>query len=121
MYFYDICMVFPFKCCWNFTVTPLTCQYFRVRVYGPGIEPTGPVVGAPANFTVETFSAGRGPVDVTVENPRGQKEPVEVRFNNDRNLTHSVSYTPKMEGNHKIAVKFAGREVPKSPYHVHVS
>lgn len=114
-------MVFPFKCCWNFTVTPLTCQYFRVRVYGPGIEPTGPVVGAPANFTVETFSAGRGPVDVTVENPRGQKEPVEVRFNNDRNLTHSVSYTPKMEGNHKIAVKFAGREVPKSPYHVHVS
>lgn len=94
---------------------------FRVRVYGPGIEPTGPVVGAPANFTVETFSAGRGQVDVIVENPKGQKEPVEVRFNNDRNLTHSVSYTPKMEGPHKITVKFAGREVPKSPYHVQVS
>lgn len=32
----------------------------RVRAYGPGIEPVGPVVGAPANFTVETFSAGKG-------------------------------------------------------------
>lgn len=32
----------------------------RVRAYGPGIEPIGPVVGAPANFTVETFSAGKG-------------------------------------------------------------
>lgn len=92
----------------------------RVRVYGPGIEPTGPVVGAPANFTVEAFSAGRGQVDVVVENPNGQKEPVEVRFNNDRNLTHSVSYTPKLEGNHKITVKFAGREVPKSPFVVQV-
>lgn len=98
----------------------LPLKHYRVRVYGPGIEPTGPVVGAPANFTVETFSAGRGQVDVIVENPKGQKEPVEVRFNNDRNLTHSVSYTPKMEGPHKVTVKFAGREVPKSPYTVQV-
>lgn len=48
----------------------------RVRAYGPGIEPSGPVVGAPANFTVETFSAGKGNVEVTVENPAGQFEPV---------------------------------------------
>lgn len=94
--------------------------FFRVRVYGPGIEPTGPVVGAPANFTVETFSAGKGQVDVVVENPKGQKEPVEVRFNNDRNLTYSIAYTPQLEGNHKISVKFSGREVPKSPYNVKV-
>lgn len=49
-----------------------------MRAYGPGIEPTGPVVGAPANFTVETFSAGKGDVTVMVENPRGQKEPVRI-------------------------------------------
>ena len=48
----------------------------RVRAYGPGIEPTGPVVGAPANFTIETFSAGKGDVAVTVDNPKGEKEPV---------------------------------------------
>ncbi|XP_031347323.1 filamin-A isoform X1 [Photinus pyralis] len=92
----------------------------RVRVYGPGIEPIGPVVGAPANFTIETFSAGMGEVEVSVENPVGQKEPVEVRFNNDRNLTYSIAYTPKQEGVHKVTVKFSGREVPKSPYQVTV-
>ena len=49
---------------------------YRVRAYGPGVEPTGPVVGGPANFTVETFSAGKGNVEVVVENPRGEPIPV---------------------------------------------
>jgi filamin len=40
------------------------------------VEPTGPVVGAPANFTVETFSAGKGAVDVVVEDPTGDILPV---------------------------------------------
>ncbi|XP_036141495.1 filamin-A isoform X4 [Monomorium pharaonis] len=92
----------------------------RVRAYGPGIEPTGPIVGAPANFTVETFSAGKGNVDVIVDDPKGNKLPVDIRFNKDRNLTYSVSYTPKTEGPHKVKVLFAGREIPKSPYIVNV-
>ncbi|XP_006619773.1 filamin-A [Apis dorsata] len=92
----------------------------RVRAYGPGIEPTGPVIGAPANFTVETFSAGKGDVDVIVEDPEGNRIPVDVRFNKDKNLTYSVSYTPKKEGPHTIKVLFAGREIPKSPYTVNV-
>ncbi|XP_070164419.1 filamin-like isoform X1 [Polyergus mexicanus] len=92
----------------------------RVRAYGPGIEPTGPIVGAPANFTVETFSAGKGNVDVTVDDSKGNKLPVDIRFNKDRNLTYSVSYTPKAEGPHKVKVLFAGREIPKSPYIVNV-
>ncbi|XP_062702645.1 filamin-A isoform X6 [Aedes albopictus] len=90
----------------------------RVRAYGPGIEPTGPVVGAPANFTVETFSAGKGTVDVAVVNPNGNSEKVDCRFNNDKNLTYSCSYVPKIEGPHKVYVKFCGRDIPKSPYEV---
>ncbi|XP_011298510.1 filamin-A isoform X3 [Fopius arisanus] len=90
----------------------------RVRAYGPGIEPKGPIVDAPANFTVETFSAGKGDVQVTVDDPKGQKLPVDIRFNNDRNLTYSVSYTPKTEGPHKVKVLYGGREIPKSPYPV---
>ncbi|XP_050067856.1 filamin-A isoform X4 [Anopheles maculipalpis] len=92
----------------------------RVRAYGPGIEPTGPTVGAPANFTVETFSAGKGNVDVAVQNPNGNPEKVDCRFNNDKNLTYSVSYIPKLEGPHKVYVKFNGRDIPKSPYEVQV-
>lgn len=90
----------------------------RVRAYGPGIEPSGPVVGAPANFTVETFSAGKGKVEVTVEGPNGQPVPCDVRFNNDRSLTYSCSYTPQQEGSHKVWIRFAGREIPKAPYAV---
>ncbi|XP_055616121.1 filamin-A isoform X3 [Toxorhynchites rutilus septentrionalis] len=92
----------------------------RVRAYGPGIEPTGPVAGAPANFTVETFSAGKGTVDVAVVNPNGNSEKVDCRYNNDKNLTYSVSYVPKIEGPHKVYVKFGGRDIPKSPYSVQV-
>ena len=44
----------------------------------PGIEPTGNSVGAPARFTVETFSAGRGEIEVTILNPKGGKEPVSI-------------------------------------------
>ncbi|KAK0098975.1 hypothetical protein PV326_011999 [Microctonus aethiopoides] len=92
----------------------------RVRAYGPGIEPKGPIVGAPANFTVETFSAGKGDVEVTVDDSKNHKLPVDIRFNNDRNLTYSVSYTPKSEGPHKVRVLYGGREIPKSPYTVMV-
>lgn len=57
---------------------------------------------------------------VQVENPENQPEPCEIHFNKDRNLTYSCSYTPKMEGTHKVSVKFSGREVPKSPFSVKV-
>ena len=47
-----------------------------VGVICAGIEPWGNCVNAPARFIVETFSAGRGEVEVIVLNPKGQREPV---------------------------------------------
>ncbi|XP_064632240.1 filamin-A-like isoform X7 [Lineus longissimus] len=92
----------------------------KVRAFGPGIEPTGNSVGAIARFTIETFSAGKGSVEVIILNPKGQQEKCEVLFNNDRNLTYSCSYTPTMEGNYKVIVKFATKEIPRSPFTVTV-
>ena len=40
----------------------------------------------------------------------------EAVFNKDRNLTYSCMYTPTMEGEYKIVIKFAGVEIPKSPF-----
>jgi filamin len=48
----------------------------RVRCYGKGIEPTGNLVNVPTKFSIETFSAGNGDVEVTIINPAGEKEPV---------------------------------------------
>lgn len=41
-----------------------------------GLLPTGNVVGAPARFTIETFGAGKGDVEVVVLNPKGVAEKV---------------------------------------------
>lgn len=92
----------------------------RVRCYGPGIEPTGVVVGAPTHFTVETFSAGQGEVQVFIEDPKGNLQPADVKFNNDKGKTYTVTYTANMEGPHKVKVTFAGKDVPKSPFSVKV-
>lgn len=54
----------------------------RVRVYGPGIEPSGVVIGAPTNFTIETLSAGKGDVEVIVEDFQGVILPVRTIFRN---------------------------------------
>lgn len=77
----------------------------RVRCYGPGIQPNGVVVGPPTNFTVETFSAGNGKVEVFVENPQGKLEPVEIKFNDDKNKTYTCTYVAKMEGKHKVCIR----------------
>ncbi|XP_033178951.1 filamin-A isoform X3 [Bombus impatiens] len=92
----------------------------RVRAYGPGIEPSGVVIGAPTNFTIETLSAGKGDVEVIVEDFQGMKLPVDIKFNRDKNLTYSVSYTPKTPSPHKVQILYAGKEIPKSPYVVNV-
>lgn len=55
-----------------------------------------------------------------MDDSKNHKLPVDIRFNNDRNLTYSVSYTPKSEGPHKVRVLYGGREIPKSPYTVMV-
>lgn len=46
---------------------------------------------------------------------------MEVIFNNDRNLTYTCVYVPSMEGQYKVIIKFANKEIPKSPYPVDVS
>ena len=89
--------------------------------YGPGIEPTGPVVGKPANFTVETVSAGKGTIDVTIHHPNGLVEKADVRFNNDQNLSYTVSYIPRVSGYCRIFVKFLGKDIPNSPFDVRVA
>ncbi|KZC12063.1 Filamin-A [Dufourea novaeangliae] len=90
----------------------------RIQVYGPGIEPTGPVIDTRTNFTVETLSPGK--VDVVIEDPKENKIPVDVMFDKDGKFKYSVSYIPKSHGPHKIRVFVDGRECSTSPYVVNV-
>ncbi|TRY93919.1 hypothetical protein DNTS_035527 [Danionella cerebrum] len=92
----------------------------KARAYGPGVEPTGNVVMKKAVFTVETISAGQGEVLVYVEDPAGHREEAKVTANNDKNRTYSVFYVPKVTGQHKVTVLFAGQHISKSPFEVDV-
>ncbi|XP_077459894.1 filamin-B-like [Stigmatopora argus] len=91
----------------------------KARAYGPGIEPTGNQVSRPANFTVDTFSAGQGQVTVYLEHPDGSRQELKVEPN-DAKKTYAVSYVPQVAGTHQVTVLFAGQPIPKSPFRVGV-
>uniref|UniRef100_A0A6Q2XZN7 Calponin-homology (CH) domain-containing protein n=1 Tax=Esox lucius TaxID=8010 RepID=A0A6Q2XZN7_ESOLU len=91
----------------------------KARAYGPGLEPVGNRVMRPANFTVDTFSAGQGQVMVYVEDPEGTREEVKA-VPNEGKKTYSVAYIPLVTGPHKVTVLFAGQQIPKSPFEVNV-
>ncbi|KAL5967554.1 Filamin-A [Taenia solium] len=92
----------------------------RVRAYGPGLEETGNTVNSIARFTVDTFAAGRADLEVIILTAGGATIPCEIVKNEDRNLTYSCSYVPKNEGPYRIIIKYAGKEIPNSPFLVNV-
>lgn len=90
----------------------------KVRAYGPGLEPTGVVAKAPANFTVETFGAGDGELTITVNGPNGVDYKVDKVADRKKNRLFACSYYPDKEGEYVVTINFQGRAVPNSPWKV---
>ncbi|XP_041460317.1 filamin-A-like isoform X4 [Lytechinus variegatus] len=91
----------------------------NVRAYGPGLE-DGNVISKPTEFTVETFGAGSGNVEVLIKDPKGNKVENTIRANKDKKQTYTVEYTAKIHGKHTITITFKGVDIPKSPYTVNI-
>uniref|UniRef100_A0A8C1FQV5 Filamin B n=1 Tax=Cyprinus carpio carpio TaxID=630221 RepID=A0A8C1FQV5_CYPCA len=89
----------------------------KVKISGPGVA-SGVRAKIPQSFTVDCSKAGVAPLSVAVTGPKGIAEPVEVTDNGDG--THTVSYTPSVEGSYSVAVKYADEEVPRSPFKLRV-
>uniref|UniRef100_A0A3Q2DPS8 Filamin-B-like n=1 Tax=Cyprinodon variegatus TaxID=28743 RepID=A0A3Q2DPS8_CYPVA len=85
----------------------------KVKVSGPGVA-SGVRANIPQSFTVDCSKAGEAPLAVAVNGPKGLAEPVEVTDNGDG--THSVSYTPSMEGPYSVSIKYADEDIPRSPF-----
>ncbi|KPP72462.1 filamin-B-like, partial [Scleropages formosus] len=81
----------------------------KVKVAGPGVS-SGVRAHVPQTFTVDCSRAGEAPLSVAVMAPKGVVEPVEVTDNGDG--THTVAYTPSLEGPYSVVVKYAEQEVP---------
>ncbi|KAM8931054.1 filamin-B isoform 2-T2 [Pelodytes ibericus] len=102
----------PFKIPANDVVDPS-----KVKIIGPGL---GTAVRAkiPQQFTVDSSKAGVAPLKVQVIGPRGVVEPVDIAENGDG--THTVRYTPTVEGPYTVSVQYADEEIPRSPFKVRV-
>lgn len=86
----------------------------KVKVSGPGLK--GGVVGAPAEFSIDTNQAGTGGLGLTVEGPTEAN--IECSDNGDG--TCSVSYLPTEPGEYLVNILFEGVHVPGSPFTAHV-
>ncbi|KAH0617219.1 hypothetical protein JD844_029068 [Phrynosoma platyrhinos] len=89
----------------------------KVKCSGPGLG-AGVRARVPQTFTVDCSKAGLAPLEVKVLGPTGVAEPVEVRDKGDG--THTVNYTPATDGPYTVSVKYAGQEVPRSPFKIKV-
>ncbi|XP_077196543.1 filamin-C isoform X2 [Paroedura picta] len=89
----------------------------KVKCSGPGLG-AGVRARVPQTFTVDCSKAGLAPLEVMVLGPSGVAEPVEVRDNGDG--THKVNYTPATDGPYTVSVKYAGQDVPRSPFKIKV-
>uniref|UniRef100_A0A8C5WJ73 Filamin B n=1 Tax=Leptobrachium leishanense TaxID=445787 RepID=A0A8C5WJ73_9ANUR len=90
----------------------------KVKITGPGLG-SGVRAKTPQQFTVDCSKAGAAPLKVQVVGPRGMLvEPVDIKDNGDG--THTVGYTPSVEGPYTVAVQYADEEIPRSPFKVKV-
>ncbi|XP_046895507.1 filamin-B-like isoform X2 [Hypomesus transpacificus] len=100
----------------DFQVLP-TNDSKKLKVSGPGLE-SGLCVKVPQTFTIDSSSSGEPPESVAVMTPSGKMEHVEVTDNGDG--TYSVAYSPSMEGDHSLLVKYADEEEFCSPFQFQV-
>lgn len=87
-----------------------------MKAYGPGLEPTGQIIGRPSEFTIDTQNAGEAPLRVQAMDQEYQ--PVDVQVRNNGNGTYACRYTPRNPLRHTILIDYGGVAIPNSPFKV---
>ncbi|XP_070977122.1 filamin-C-like isoform X13 [Oncorhynchus clarkii lewisi] len=93
----------------------------KVQARGPGLEPVGNVANKPTYFDIYTAGAGAGDVGVIIVDSQGRRDTVEIILENKGDNIFRCTYCPILEGSHVIYVTFAGQQIPRSPFTVHIS
>ncbi|XP_052410438.1 filamin-C isoform X3 [Carassius gibelio] len=93
----------------------------KVQARGPGLEPVGNVANKPTYFDIYTAGAGAGDVGVIIVDSQGRRDTVEIILENKGDSVFRCTYGPILEGPHTIYVTFAGQQIPRSPFTVHIS
>lgn len=74
------------------------------------------IVSQVNSFTVETKGAGTGELGLAVEGPSEAK----MTYKDNRDGSCTVEYVPSESGEYDIAINFAGKSIPGSPFKVPV-
>ncbi|CAB1345835.1 unnamed protein product [Coregonus sp. 'balchen'] len=93
----------------------------KVQARGPGLEPVGNVANKATYFDIYTAGAGAGDVGVIIVDSQGRRDTVEIILENKGDSIFRCTYGPILEGPHIIYVTFAGQQIPRSPFTVHIS
>ncbi|XP_070997994.1 filamin-C-like isoform X10 [Oncorhynchus clarkii lewisi] len=93
----------------------------KVQARGPGLEPVGNVANKPTYFDIYTAGAGAGDVGVIIVDSQGRRDTVEIILENNGDSIFRCTYCPILKGPHVIYVTFAGQQIPRSPFTVHIS
>uniref|UniRef100_UPI00358E6021 filamin-C-like isoform X2 n=1 Tax=Myxine glutinosa TaxID=7769 RepID=UPI00358E6021 len=88
----------------------------KVTARGPGLEPTGNVANKATYFDIYTAGAGLGDVVVEVEDPNGARDVIEVTLESKGDNVQRCTYSPMVEGTHRVYISFLGIQIPRSPY-----
>jgi hypothetical protein len=87
-----------------------------VTAYGPGLEPSGQIIGKPTEFTIDTHNAGEAPL--RVQGIDQDYQPVDIHVRNNGNGTYTCRYTPRNSNRHCILIDYGGVAIPHSPFRV---
>uniref|UniRef100_A0A8C4NRG7 Filamin C, gamma b (actin binding protein 280) n=1 Tax=Dicentrarchus labrax TaxID=13489 RepID=A0A8C4NRG7_DICLA len=93
----------------------------RVQARGPGLQQIGNVANKPTYFDIYTAGAGAGDVGVIIVDSNGRRDTVEIVLENKGDSIFRCTYVPVLEGPHTVYVTFAGQQIPRSPFTVHIS
>ena len=88
----------------------------KVKVIGPGIE-HGVLPIYQSHFVCDTRGAGAGQLTVRIRGPKGAFR-VEMQRESQKDRTIYCKYDPTEPGDYQIEVKWAGENVPGSPFFV---
>ncbi|XP_054669068.1 filamin-C isoform X3 [Grus americana] len=90
----------------------------KVKAFGPGLEPTGCIVERPAEFTIDTRGAGKGPLKLYAQDAEGC--PIDIKVKDNGDGTYHCVYVPTKAIKHTIIVTWGGVTTPRSPFRVNV-
>ena len=89
---------------------------FKVKAYGPGLEPTGQIIDKSTEFTIDTHNAGEASLRVQAVDQEYQLIDVHIRKND--NGTYTCRYTPRNPNRHCISIDYGGVAILNSPFRV---